>query len=99
MALINNRFSGNGFYVLDEPEAALSQERQLALVARIMELTENNSQFVIATHSPIILSFPEATIYHIGENGIEEREYEETEQYKFMKLFIENYKNIIRRLK
>lgn len=95
MALVTNRFSGNGFYVLDEPEAALSQEKQLALLGRIDELVRSNSQFVIATHSPILLSYPDATIYHIGDGGIEKRKYEDTDQYKFTKLFINNYKSIL----
>ncbi len=98
ISVINNRFMGNGFYVFDEPEAALSQERQLALLKRIDELIKQNSQFVIATHSPILLSYPDATIYHIGSNGIERRQYEDTEQYKFVKLFIENYKSILHKL-
>ncbi len=97
-SLFLNRFRENGFYILDEPEAALSVERQLTFVSRLHELVENNSQFVIATHSPIILSYPNSTIYEIGQDGLNIVTYEDTEQYKFMKLFINNYPNILKKV-
>lgn len=84
-----NRFGGNGLYILDEPEAALSPARQMAIISRIHELVKLNSQFIIATHSPIILAYPEATIYEIKEK-IEVTRYEETEHYQVMKSFINN---------
>ncbi len=95
LSLFLNRFGGNGFYILDEPEAALSGDRQLVFLSRMHELVRNNSQFIIATHSPIILSYPNATIYEIGENGLQKVAYEDTEQYSFMKMFINNYPKIL----
>lgn len=69
MALLEERFGGNGFYVLDEPEAALSPQRQFAFLTRLHELVEEGSQFVIATHSPILLAYPNAWIYEMTEQG------------------------------
>ena len=63
MSLILNRFRGDGIYILDEPEAALSPSRQLALLCRIHQLVKDGSQFIIATHSPILMAYPEADIY------------------------------------
>ena len=98
LALFLNRFGGNGFYILDEPEAALSANRQLTFLARLHELTEANSQFIIATHSPVILAYPNATIYEITADGLRKTAYEDTEQYQFMELFARNYRGILRRL-
>lgn len=84
-----NRFGGNGLYILDEPESALSPARQMSMISRIHELVKLNSQFIIATHSPIIMAYPEATIYEIKEK-IEVVKYEETENYQIMKSFINN---------
>lgn len=98
LSLMNNRFSGKGFYILDEPEAALSAERQLSFLLRLHELVEAESQFIIATHSPIILSYPDSTIYSIEDEGIVKRDYEDTEQYQFTKMFINDYKRILYRL-
>lgn len=98
LSLFLNRFRGNGFYILDEPEAALSGQNQLTFVSRLHELVKNNSQFIIATHSPVILSYPNSTIYQIEEKGLSKIVYEETEQYKFMKLFINNYPRILREI-
>ena len=83
----------------DEPEAALSPSRQLAALAKIHELAESrNSQFIIATHSPILLSYPNATIYKLDEIGITRVEYEETEHYLVTREFLNNYKGILRDL-
>jgi predicted ATPase len=65
MALLLNRFRGKGLYILDEPEAALSPQRQLAVLSRIHDLVMDDSQFIIATHSPILMSYPNATIYTV----------------------------------
>jgi predicted ATPase len=62
-----NRFSGQGLYILDEPEAALSPARQMAMLARIHDLVNLQSQFIIATHSPIIMAYPESVIYLMEE--------------------------------
>ncbi|PKM49766.1 MAG: AAA family ATPase [Firmicutes bacterium HGW-Firmicutes-7] len=89
ISLIMNRFGGNGLYILDEPEAALSPTRQMALISRIHELVRNDSQFIIATHSPIIMSYPNATIYSI-EHEYTKMSYKDTEHYQVMKSFINN---------
>ncbi len=68
-SLFMNRFSGQGLYILDEPEAALSPMRQLSMLIRMHELAEQGSQFVIATHSPILMAYPESTIYSLTQEG------------------------------
>ncbi len=88
MALLINRFGGNGFYILDEPEAALSPTRQMAMISRMHDLVKMKSQFIIATHSPIILAYPHAMIYQLDENGIKKVNYEETEHYRVTKDFL-----------
>lgn len=88
-AVFMNRFNGNGLYILDEPEAALSPSRQMAMITKIHELVQENSQFVIATHSPIIMAYPNAVIYEIKDE-IKRVDYEETEHYQVMKSFINN---------
>ena len=92
MALALNRFRGQGLYILDEPEAALAPSRQLALLVLIDRLVkEGGSQFVIATHSPILMAYPDATIYHLAaEGGISPIDYEETEHYRVTRDFLNN---------
>jgi predicted ATPase len=90
ISLAINRFWGDGFYVLDEPEAALSPTRQLALLVRIRDLVARGSQFVIATHSPLIMAFPSATLLQIDESGVREVHYQDTEHYLVTKRFINN---------
>ena len=87
IALALNRFRGKGLYILDEPEAALSPSRQLALLSRIHQLVEEDSQFIIATHSPILMAYPHAVIYNI-DNGYEETKYTETDHYRVTKEFL-----------
>jgi predicted ATPase len=89
-ALMTNRFGGNGLYILDEPEAALSPARQLAMLVRMHELAGMNSQFIIATHSPILMAYPEADIYQIDESGLVRTAYEETEHFLVTKAFLGN---------
>jgi predicted ATPase len=91
LALIMNRFSGKGLYILDEPEAALSPTRQMSMIARMHELVESDSQFIVATHSPIIMAYPNALIYLLAEDGIERIEYMETEHYRVTRDFINNH--------
>ena len=90
LALLLHRFGGNGFYVLDEPEAALSPTRQLAVLRRIHHLVLRDSQFVIATHSPILMAYPRAKILMLEDNGFTEVRYEDTEHYAVTKQFINN---------
>jgi predicted ATPase len=89
LALATHRFGGNGLYILDEPEAALSPQRQLSLLSIIHDLVENRaSQFVIATHSPILMAYPKALIYRLGPGGIERVAYEDTEHYRITRDFL-----------
>ena len=87
-AVMMHRFGGHGFYVLDEPEAALSPTRQLAMLSRIHQLVRKRSQFVIATHSPILMAYPNAWIYQIGGGGLERVSLEETEHYVVARRFL-----------
>jgi len=90
MSLVENRFGGNGIYVLDEPESALSPNRQMSLLTRMKELVDKDSQFIVATHSPILLAYPEASIYQLSDKGIEAVEYKQTQHYKLTKMFLDN---------
>jgi len=98
LALVTNRFFGNGLYLLDEPEAALSPTRQLALIARMHQLVKQNSQFVIATHSPLLLAYPDATIYSLEPDGIRQLVYEETEHYQITRRFLSDHRAMLARL-
>jgi predicted ATPase len=89
-SVIMNRFRGQGLYILDEPEAALSPARQLALLSRMHDLIQQNTQFIIATHSPIVMAYPDATLYELSKTAINKVPYQETEHYKVMKSFIDN---------
>jgi predicted ATPase len=90
LTLFMERFGGKSFFVLDEPEAALSPQRQLAMLSRLHDLVEAQSQFIIATHSPILMAYPNALIYECGERGIHPVAYEDTEHYRVMHDFIAN---------
>lgn len=96
LTLFMERFRGQSFYMLDEPEAALSPQRQLALLSRLHELVGQRCQFVIATHSPILMAYPNATIYAFGEDGIREIAYEETEHYRVTRDFLANPARMLR---
>jgi predicted ATPase len=95
-ALLMNRFGGNGLYILDEPEAALSPTRQMAMLSRMHELVKNNSQFIIATHSPIIMAYPDAQMFSLSEQGIVPVAYEETEHFLVTKDFLNNREKMLR---
>ncbi|VXB27825.1 AAA family ATPase [Massilia sp. 9I] len=96
LTLFMERFGGQGFYLLDEPEAALSPQRQLALLSRLHDLVGQRCQFVIATHSPILMAYPNATIYAFGEQGIREIAYEDTEHYRVTRDFLANPARMLR---
>jgi predicted ATPase len=98
MAVLLNKFRGNGLYLLDEPEAALSPGRQLAALNAIHKLVENHSQFIIATHSPILMSYPNAKIIQFDESGIKEVNFEDTEHFLMTKNFLNNYPRRLRQL-
>ncbi|HVI44235.1 MAG TPA: AAA family ATPase [Chitinophaga sp.] len=95
-ALFMHRFSGNGLYILDEPEAALSPMRQMSMLTRMHELIQQDSQFIIATHSPIVMAYPDAVIYEMTTDGISKRNYTETENYRVSHQFINNYKGMVK---
>ncbi len=88
MALLDHRFRGNGLYILDEPEAALSPNRQLGFLARLHELVGQKSQFIIATHSPIILAYPNATIYELSSSGMLPTAYDDLEHVQVTRNFL-----------
>ncbi|HWK22972.1 MAG TPA: AAA family ATPase [Ureibacillus sp.] len=99
MSLFSNRFNGNAIYLLDEPEAALSPQRQLAFLRILHELVqEGESQFIIATHSPILLGYPNATIYSFDEQCIQEVKYEETSHYQITRYFLENRERVLKEI-
>jgi len=98
LALIHNRFLGNGLYILDEPESALSFTNQLTLMAMIKRISDDNSQFIIATHSPILMAYPDADIYCVTDDGLRLIDYEDTEHYRLTKYFINNYRAVINEL-
>ncbi|ARD47861.1 AAA family ATPase [Sporosarcina sp. P37] len=85
-----HRFRGNGIYLLDEPESALSPMRQLSMLSRIHDLVGKGSQFIIATHSPLLLSYPDAKIIEFTNEGAQEATIEETSHYQIMKQFFDD---------
>lgn len=94
-SLFENRFAGDGLYILDEPEAALSPSRQLSFLARMHDLVLERSQFIIATHSPIILGYPDAWIYQTSAQGLERVEYEDTGHYRVTRGFLSRRKTYL----
>lgn len=88
LAVFRERFGGDGFYLLDEPEAALSPMRQLAMLRILHDLVGQGSQLVIATHSPLLMAYPDAWIYQLGAEGMARIEYEDTEHYQVTRQFL-----------
>jgi predicted ATPase len=97
-ALMTHRFRGRGLYILDEPEAALSPKRQLMMLRRMRQLVQQDSQFIIATHSPILLAYPNARILVLNEQGYTATPYEETEHYRTTKAFLSDPQTCVTRL-
>jgi predicted ATPase len=98
LAVMINRFDPNGFYLLDEPEAALSTQNCLTCLRRIHELVQQNSQFVIATHSPIILAYPDATIYSFDDDGLRKVDYEDAAPVRLTQSFLQARERFLREL-
>lgn len=99
LALLNHRLGGDGLYLFDEPEAALSPQRQLTLLSTIDRLARHHrSQFIIATHSPIVLAYPQAKIFHVSEDGLNPVAYEQTEHYALTRDFLLNRERYLSRL-
>jgi predicted ATPase len=88
LALLKNRLGGNGLYIFDEPEAALSPKRQLSVLVLIHDLIAQGSQCIIATHSPILMGYPGALIYEVGTEGIVKVNYEETDHFRITRDFL-----------
>ncbi|MFG6115553.1 AAA family ATPase [Thalassobacillus devorans] len=97
-AAFTNRFQGNGLYILDEPEAALSPLRQMSMLSRIHELVNKGSQFIISTHSPIIMAYPNSKIIQLSEEGMKETKLENTDHYNIMKQFFEDKDRLLHHL-
>lgn len=89
---------GHGLYLMDEPESALSPQRQLAFLMRMDELIRDGSQFIIATHSPIILAYPDSLLYEFTADGITPTTYEETEHFRITKDFLNSRSSFLRHI-
>jgi len=98
LAVMVDRFGPEGLYLLDEPEAALSTQNCLTCLRRIHELVSAGSQFIVATHSPIVLAYPGATIYVCGEHGIEEIGYEDAEPVRLTTSFLQSRERFLHEL-
>jgi len=99
LTILQKRIQDKGVYILDEPEAALSPIKQLSLIAFILEALKNKkTQFLIATHSPILMGLPDAALYEIQEDGMRRVEYKETEHYRITKTFLDNPDQYLRYL-
>lgn len=96
--LMQNRFGGNGLYILDEPESALSPQRQLATLRLMQNLVTEGSQFIIATRSPILMAYPNSTLYWLDSTGLRETAYRETEHYQLMRDFVNNHEMMLHHL-
>ncbi|MGA2871951.1 MAG: AAA family ATPase, partial [Verrucomicrobiota bacterium] len=94
-SLLANRLKGNGIYLFDEPEAALSPQRQLSVLTLLQQLVHRQSQLIIATHSPILLAYPNACIYQFAEDGINEIKYTDTEHYQIAKDFLNRHERML----
>jgi len=97
LSLFLNRFNGKAIYLLDEPESALSPQRQLTLLKIIHDL-QGQCQFIIATHSPILLGYPDATIYSFDGGKVQEIQYEETEHYQLTRYFLQHREKFLKTL-
>lgn len=93
-----NRLQGTGLYIMDEPEAALSPLRQLSMLSRIHELVQQNSQFIIATHSPVLMAYPDSIIYEFTPEGIEQKKLENTNHYLILKQFFDDKDRMLHHL-
>jgi predicted ATPase len=98
LALVEHRLRGHGLYVLDEPEAALSPVRQMALLSRLHALVQTSSQFIIATHSPILLAYPGAAIFQLEPDGMNRVRYEDTEHFRVTRDFLNRYPSMLKEL-
>ncbi len=98
MLLVQKHFTGNGLYFLDEPEAALSPQRQLTLLLEIARCVKAGAQFLIATHSPILMGYPDAEILSFDDGTILPCRYEDTASYQVTKMFVCDREQMLKRL-
>jgi len=98
ISLVTHRFGPSGLYILDEPEAALSLRGNLALIRRMHDLVAEGSQFIVSTHSPILLGYPGATIYVLSDDGIAETQYEDTEVVELTRSFLQDREQFLHHL-
>ncbi|HKE04632.1 MAG TPA: AAA family ATPase [Blastocatellia bacterium] len=98
LRLFQSRFAPGGLYLLDEPEAPLSPQRQLALMSMLKEMVEQQAQFIIATHSPILMAFPGARIVSFDDHPIREVDYDDVEHVSLTRAFLKNPQSFLRRL-
>ena len=98
LTIINEYFKSDGLFFLDEPEAALSPQRQMTLLLKIAESARENSQFFIVTHSPVLLTLPGAEILSFDDGVLHKIEYEETESYRISEMFINHREQVLKRL-
>lgn len=99
LKILKTRIGDKGIYLLDEPEAALSPLKQLSLIFLILEISKNNNaQFLIATHSPILMGIPGALLYEVQEDSMKIVEFKETDHYRITKTFLDNPDNYLRHL-
>lgn len=100
LKILETRIEDKGIYLLDEPEAALSPLKQLSLIALILDTIKNDkTQFIIATHSPILMGIPDAMLYEIREDEMVQVSFEETEHYRITKRFLDNPEVYLRHLR
>lgn len=93
--VVQNRFHAEGLYIMDEPESALSPQRQLSLLRLLHDLVEAGSQVIMATHSPILMAYPGATLYNLDEEGIRPIAYEDTEHFTVTRAFLEHPRRML----
>ncbi len=98
MSVLSNKLHDGGFYIFDEPEAALSPQRQLSALIEIDRLVKGGSQIIITTHSPILMSYPNSTILQLSEDGVKKVNYKDTEHYKVTKDFLNKTELMLKEL-
>lgn len=96
ITLMTERFGEQGLYVLDEPEAALSPQRQLVALSRLHQLANEKCQFIIATHSPILMAYPDAWIYECSADGMKKIAYDDIEHVQVMRNFLADPQRMLR---
>lgn len=98
LSLLTHRLGGHGLYLFDEPEAALSPQHQLSMIVRLHDLVQEFSQCIIATHSPLIMAYPNAWIYQFTPEGLQRISYEETDHYRITRAFLRDPQAMMREL-